>query len=32
MPPAYESKLAGFNDIAVLVGRILIAILFLISA
>jgi putative oxidoreductase len=29
--PAYERKLSGFNDIALLVGRILIAVLFLVA-
>jgi putative oxidoreductase len=32
MAPAYERKFTGFNDIALLVGRILIAVLFLIAA
>ena len=32
MTPAYERKLSGFNDIALLIGRILIAVLFLIAA
>ena len=32
MAPAYERKFSGFNDIALLVGRILIAVLFLVAA
>jgi putative oxidoreductase len=32
MAPAYESKLSGYNDIALLIGRILIAVLFLTTA
>ena len=32
MAPAYERKLTGFNDIALLLGRILIAVLFLLAA
>jgi putative oxidoreductase len=32
MTHAYERKLSGFNDIALLIGRILIAVLFLIAA
>ena len=32
MAPAYERKFSAFNDIALLVGRILIAALFLIAA
>jgi putative oxidoreductase len=32
MAPAYERKFSPFNDIALLVGRILVAVLFLIAA
>ena len=32
MAPAYERKLTGFNDVALLLGRILIAVLFLLAA
>jgi putative oxidoreductase len=32
MAPAYERKFSGFNDIVLLAGRILIAVLFLIAA